>query len=55
MMEETAQIMSHGACAVSKRIYGSENRIERIFHPKDVTTYASKLDQVNLQKQMLFN
>lgn len=55
MMEETAQIMSHGACAVSKRIYDSENRIERIFHPKDVTTYAAKLDQVNLQKQTLFN
>ncbi|MBR5805015.1 MAG: coproporphyrinogen dehydrogenase HemZ [Clostridia bacterium] len=55
MMEETAQIMSHGACAVSKRVYGDENRIERIFQPKDVPTYAGKLDQVNAQKQMLFN
>ncbi|MBQ6426558.1 MAG: coproporphyrinogen dehydrogenase HemZ [Clostridia bacterium] len=55
MMEETAQIMSHGACAVSKRIYGDENRIERIFNPKDVPTYAEKLDAVNAQKQLLFN
>ena len=55
MMEETAQIMAHGACAVSKRIYGSENRIERIFHPKDVATYAAKLDELNLRKQALFN
>ncbi len=55
MMEETAQIMSHGACAVSKRVYGDENRIERIFHPKDVPTYAEKLDYVNAQKQTLFN
>jgi oxygen-independent coproporphyrinogen-3 oxidase len=43
-----------GANAVSKRIFPSENRIERIGAPKDVKTYIEKLDKLLEEKEKLF-
>lgn len=54
MMEETTSIMAHGACAMSKRIFDGEHRVERIPNPKDILTYASKADVLFEQKEKLF-
>lgn len=55
MMEETASILSHGAGTMTKRVFGSENRIERLPSPKDVPTYLEKLDRLIEQKEAFFN
>ncbi len=54
MMEETTSIMAHGACAMSKRIFDGEHRVERIPNPKDIATYAAKADVLFEQKKELF-
>ncbi len=54
MMEETASILSHGAGAMSKRVFGGENRIERLPNPKDVDTYQTKLDRLLEEKNRFF-
>jgi len=54
VMEEIAQNIACGANAVSKRVFASENRIERIGAPKDVKTYIEKLDKLIEQKKELF-
>ncbi len=54
MMEETTSILAHGAGAMTKRVFGSENRVERIPNPKDVPTYGAKLDILNAAKRTLF-
>lgn len=54
MMEETTSIMAHGACAMSKRIFDGEHRVERIPNPKDILTYSAKLDTLTEQKKELF-
>ena len=54
VMEEIAQNVACGANAVSKRIFPSENRIERIGAPKDVKTYIEKLDKLLEEKEKLF-
>lgn len=54
MMEETVSIMAHGAHAMTKRVYASHNRVERISNPKDVATYGAKLEQLDRQKRALF-
>ena len=53
-MEEIAQNVACGANAVSKRIFPSANRIERIGAPKDVKTYIEKLDKLLEEKEKLF-
>lgn len=55
MMEETTSIVSHGAGSMTKRVFGSENRIERLPSPKDVATYREKLDALFLSKRKLFS
>ena len=55
MMEETTNIMAHGASAMSKRVFGYENRVERIPNPKDVKTYFDKLPTILLEKRALFD
>ncbi len=55
MMEETISILSHGAGAMSKRVYGLGNRIERLPNPKDVDTYLAKLDRLLAEKDRLFD
>lgn len=54
MMEETASILSHGAGAMSKRVFGAEARIERLPNPKDVDTYLAKLDELLAGKERFF-
>ena len=55
MMEETVSILAHGAGAMSKRVYGAENRIERLPNPKDVDTYRRKLPALIRRKFSLFS
>ena len=54
VMEEIAQNIACGANAISKRIYPSENRIERLAAPKDVVTYINKLEKLMKDKEELF-
>ena len=54
MMEETTSILAHGAGAMTKRVFDSENRVERIPNPKDVPTYGAKLDLLDRQKRAMF-
>ena len=54
MMEETTSILAHGAGAMTKCVFDSENRVERIPNPKDVPTYGAKLDLLDEQKRRLF-
>ncbi|NLI53045.1 MAG: coproporphyrinogen dehydrogenase HemZ [Clostridiales bacterium] len=55
MMEETASILSHGAGTMTKRVFGAENRIERLPSPKDVPTYLDKLDRLIDDKASFFS
>ncbi|MDP3447172.1 MAG: coproporphyrinogen dehydrogenase HemZ [Eubacteriales bacterium] len=54
MMEEIASILSHGAGTMTKRVFGGENRIERLPSPKDVPTYLDKLDRLIADKSAFF-
>ena len=54
MMEETTSILSHGAGTMTKRVFGGENRIERLPSPKDISTYLEKLDRLIAQKEAFF-
>ena len=55
MMEETASILSHGAGTMTKRVFGGENRIERLPSPKDVPTYLDKLERLATDKLAFFS
>lgn len=54
MMEETTNILAHGAGAMTKRVFGGENRVERIPAPKNIETYMQKLDLLHAKKLELF-
>lgn len=54
VMEEIAQNIACGANAVSKRLFGAEQRIERIGAPKDLATYIAKVDELIEKKRKLF-
>lgn len=54
MMEETVSILAHGAGAMTKRVYGGENRVERLPNPKDVPTYFEKQPVLFEKKRLLF-
>ena len=55
MMEELISIMAHGAGAMTKRVYGGENRVERLPNPKDVPTYSAKQAMLYLGKYRMFS
>jgi len=55
MMEETTSILAHGASAMSKRVFGYQNRVERIPNPKDIRTYTEKLPRILDEKNLLFD
>lgn len=55
MMEETTSILAHGACGMSKRVFGFENRVERIPNPKEVAVYMQKLPKLLDAKKRLFS
>jgi len=54
-MEETTSILAHGASAMSKRVFGYQNRVERIPNPKDIRTYTDKLPRLLDEKNLLFD
>lgn len=54
VMEEIAQNVACGANAVSKRLFGNEQRIERLGAPKDMATYIAKIDEIIEKKRKLF-
>ncbi len=53
-MEETTSILACGANAISKRIFGLENRIERFANVKDIKDYIARIDELIAKKQDLF-
>ena len=55
MMEETVSIMSHGAGAMTKRVYGVGERVERLPSPKDVPTWSQKQEKLFSEKNRLFS
>lgn len=55
MMEETTSILAHGGCGISKRVFGAENRVERIPNPKEVAVYMAKLPVLLDAKMRLFS
>ncbi len=54
VMEEIADNLAVGANAISKRVFFSEGRIERLASPKDLATYLSKLETIIEEKNKLF-
>ena len=54
IMEETTSIAACGCNAISKRVFSSQNRIERQANPKDVITYNKDLPLYLSRKQELF-
>ena len=55
MMEETVSILSHGAGAMTKRVYGVGERVERLPSPKDVSTWYQKQEKLFAEKKRLFS
>ena len=55
MMEETVSILSHGAGAMTKRVYGVGARVERLPSPKDVPTWYLKQEKLFAEKKRLFS
>ena len=54
VMEEISSTVACGANAISKRVYGGGERIEREASPKDVNTYIAKIDTILEAKSKLF-
>ncbi|MDE6273594.1 MAG: coproporphyrinogen dehydrogenase HemZ, partial [Clostridiales bacterium] len=54
VMEECADNLAVGANAVTKKLFLSEGRIERIGSPKDIPTYLEKGGKVIAEKNGLF-
>ncbi|MBO4572345.1 MAG: coproporphyrinogen dehydrogenase HemZ [Clostridia bacterium] len=54
IMEEIGSIVACGANGVSKRVFGDENRIERLAAPKDILTYLNKINLIISDKNELF-
>ncbi|MDE6868755.1 MAG: coproporphyrinogen dehydrogenase HemZ [Clostridia bacterium] len=54
VMEEICDNVAVGANAISKRVFGGENRIERCASPKDVLTYINKTDKIIEERNKLF-
>lgn len=54
IMEETTSILACGSNAISKRVFSSQNRIERFANPKDIPTYIDKIERLVDGKENLF-
>ena len=54
VMEETGSVVAVGANAISKRVFSSEDRIERYASPKDIPTYLNKLGTIIAERDKLF-
>lgn len=54
IMEESHSILSCGAGGISKRVYSSENRIERLANPKGIDVYLERLEKISADKAEFF-
>lgn len=54
VMEEISDNVAVGANAISKRLFGEDDRIERYASPKDIPTYISKCDKIIGERNKLF-
>ncbi len=54
VMEETADNLAVGANAISKRVWNSEGRIERLASQKDLRTYIENIDETIAKKRKFF-
>ncbi|MDE6504595.1 MAG: coproporphyrinogen dehydrogenase HemZ, partial [Clostridia bacterium] len=54
VMEEISDNVAVGANAISKRLYGDEDRIERYASPKDIASYISKTGEIIEKRLKLF-
>ena len=54
VMEEAADNLAVGANAITKKVFLSEGRIERVGSPKDIPTYLAKVDKLIEEKNELF-
>ena len=54
VMEEITDNIAVGANAISKRLFGEEDRIERYATPKDIPTYIAKLEKIIADRKNLF-
>ena len=54
VMEEITDNLACGANGVSKRLFISENRLERYGAPKDIKTYIEKIDKIIEEKNKFF-
>ncbi len=54
VMEESADNLAVGANAIGKKLFFSENRIERLGSPKDIPTYLQKADKIIEERSKLF-
>ncbi len=54
IMEETSSIAALGCGGVSKRIFRSEERIERAFNFKSIYEYIERIDEEQMRKNALF-
>ncbi|HWQ57595.1 MAG TPA: coproporphyrinogen dehydrogenase HemZ [Clostridia bacterium] len=54
MMEDAASILAHGAGSMTKRVFDAERRVERVPAPKDIETYAAKVETLAAEKRKLF-
>ncbi len=54
IMEESADNPAAGANAISKKVFATEGRIERLGSPKDIPTYLGKVDELVRKKRELF-
>jgi oxygen-independent coproporphyrinogen-3 oxidase len=55
IMEETVSILALGAGAVSKRVFGGQNRIERFVGVKDIANYITRVGEMAEKKRRLFD
>ena len=54
-MEETASVIACGAGAMSKRVFSTENRIEREANPKFLGDYISRIEEIIKKKREFFS
>lgn len=54
IMEESQSILACGAGGISKRLFKSENRLERLANPKGLDVYLDRKDKILIDKQNFF-
>ena len=54
IMEETTSILAFGAGGMSKRVFSTQNRIERTPAVKDILNYVTRTEEMALRKRNLF-